>query len=177
METLGYGKSPGEDGLITVEFYEHFFDLVGADLLAGLNSAYELGRLSVSQRRGIITLLPKDDAELLLLQNWHPITLLNADYKIAVKAIARRIEPMLSKLVHRNQTGFIKERYIAENVRLISDIMEQTQVNNTPGILISVDFKKAFDSLEWSCIENHCLTSEFRVKFNVEFTRQAVNFS
>ena len=60
---------------------------------------------------------------------------------------------MLSKLVHRNQTGFIKERHIAENVRLISDIMEQTQVNNTPGILISVDFKKAFDSLEWSCIE------------------------
>ena len=81
METLGYGKSPGEDGF-TVEFYEHFFDLVGADLLAGLNRAYELGRLSVSQRRGIITLLPKDDAELLLLQNWRPITLLNADYKL-----------------------------------------------------------------------------------------------
>ena len=48
--------------------------------------------------------------------------------------------------------GFLKERYIGENVRLISDIMEQTQVNNTPGILISVDFKKAFDSLEWSRI-------------------------
>jgi hypothetical protein len=76
------------------------------------------------------------------------------DYKIASKAIARRIEPMLSKLVHPDQTGFIKGRYIGENVRLISDIMEQTQVNNTPGILISVDFKKAFDSLEWSCIQS-----------------------
>ena len=32
--------------------------------------------------------------------------------------------------------------------------MEQTQANNTPGILISVDFRKAFDSLKWSCIQN-----------------------
>ena len=32
--------------------------------------------------------------------------------------------------------------------------MEQTKVNNIPGILISVDFKKAFDSLEWSCIQS-----------------------
>ena len=52
---------------------------------------------------------------------------------------------MLSKLVHPDQTGFIKGRYIGENVRLISDIMSQTQVNNTPGILILVDFlKKSF---------------------------------
>jgi len=75
-------------------------------------------------------------------------------YKIASKAIARRIEPMLSKLVHPEQTGFIKGRYIEENLRLSSDIMGQTQVNNTPGILKSVDFKKAFDSLEWFCIQS-----------------------
>ena len=99
LETFENGKSPSEDGF-TVEFYKYFFDLVGADLLASLNRAYELERLSVSQRRGIITLLPKDDAELLLLQNGRPITLLNVDFKIASKAIARRIEPMLKKLVH-----------------------------------------------------------------------------
>ena len=74
--------------------------------------------------------------------------------KIASKAIERRNEPMLTKLVHPDQTGFIKGRYVGENVRLISDIMKQTRVNNTPGILISVDFKKAFDSLEWSCIQS-----------------------
>ncbi|KAL9954029.1 hypothetical protein ACROYT_G041517 [Oculina patagonica] len=153
LEAFQNGKSPGVDGL-TVEFYKHFFDLIGLDLLASLNRAYEFGRLSISQRRGIITLLPKEDAELLLLQNWRPITLLNVDYKIASKAIAMRIEPMLPKLVHPDQTGFVKGRYIGENVRLIFDIMEQTRVNNIPGILISVDFKKAFDSLEWSCIQS-----------------------
>ena len=58
---------------------------------------HEFGRSSVSQRRGIISLLPKEDAELLLLQNWRPITLLNVDYKIASKAIGRRIEPSTLK--------------------------------------------------------------------------------
>ena len=132
-ETFENEKSPGEDGF-TVEFYKHFFDLLGADLIASLKRAYDLVRLSVSRRRGIITLLPKDDAELLLLQNWRPITLLNVDYKIASKAIARRVKPMLSKLVHPDETGFIKGRYIGENVRLISDIMEQTRVYNNTGI-------------------------------------------
>ena len=137
LETFENENSPGEEGF-TVKFYRYSFELVGKDLLASQNGAYELGRLSVSQRRGIITLLPKDDSELLLLQNWRPITLLNVDYKIASKAIARRIESILSKLVHSDQTCFIKGRYIGGNVRLVSDIMEQTQANNTPGILILI---------------------------------------
>ena len=48
--------------------------------------------------------------------------LVNVDCKIATKAIARRIEPLLPNLVHTNQTGFIKGRYIGENITLIIDI-------------------------------------------------------
>ena len=89
------------------------------------------------------------------LYNWRPITLLNVDYKIASKAIAKRIEQLLNKLVHPDQTGIVKGRYIGENIRLISDIMEQTKkLNNYTGVLISVDFQIAFDSLEWSCIQS-----------------------
>jgi len=63
------------------------------------------------QCRGVITLIPKDHWDLLDLQNWRPITLLNTDYKIASKAIhvARRIETILPKLVHPDETDFMKE--------------------------------------------------------------------
>jgi len=55
-------------------------------------SAYTLekGQLSVTQRRGIIKLIPKKDVEPDLIRNWRPITLLNCDYKIAAKAIGNR---------------------------------------------------------------------------------------
>ena len=107
---------------------------------------------AISQHRGVITLIPKEEASLLELKNWRPVTLLNVDCKIASKAIAKRIEPILPLLIHADQTGFVKGRYIGENIRLITDGMEQlARKLNRSGILLSLDFQKAFDTLEWSC--------------------------
>ncbi len=119
-----------------------------------LNTAFEVGQLSISQRRGVITLIPKDYSDLVDLQNWRPITLLNTDYKIASKALATWIERILPKLIHPDQTGFMKGRYIGENLRLISDVMEYTKMEELTGVLVSVDFKKAFDTLEWLFIKS-----------------------
>ena len=48
----------------------------------------------------------------------------------------------------------MKGRYIGQNIRLINDIIQQTEQQKIPGILILLDFQKAFDSLEWSFIQN-----------------------
>ena len=68
-------KSPGEDGF-TKEFYQTFFDLLCKDLLNSYIEAFQQGSLSISQRRGTITLIPKEDINLTDLKNWRPITLL-----------------------------------------------------------------------------------------------------
>ena len=150
---LRRGKSPGEDGF-TVEFYQFFFELLGQELLDSINASYDDNELSISQRRGVITLIPKEDANLKDLSNWRPITLLNVDYKIASKAIATRIEKVLPLLINSNQTGFVKGRYIGENIRLINDMLEQTKAQDIPGILLLLDFRKAFDTVEWGFIQN-----------------------
>ena len=152
LRTFSLGKSPGEDGF-TVEFYNTFYEILGQDLVNSLNESYELGELSISQRRGVISLVPKEDSNLLLLSNWRPITLLNVDYKIASKTIAKRIENVLPKLIHMDQTGFIKGRYIGQNIRLLIDILDETKLQEIPGILLLLDFKKAFDTIEWSFIQ------------------------
>ena len=108
LKTFPAGKTPGDDGF-TVEFYNCFFDLVIRDLVNSFNAAYNVGELSISQRRGVITLVPKEDS----------ITLLNLDYKIASKVIAKRIEKFLPRIIHSDQTGFVKGRYIGQNIRLI----------------------------------------------------------
>ena len=98
--------------------------------------------------------MPKDKNNLTVLSNWWPITLLNVDYKILATAIAKRIELNLPKLVNSDQTGFIKGRYITQNARLLNDLMEFTHSNKLPGILLFIDFAKAFDTLEWPFIQH-----------------------
>ncbi len=51
----------------------------------------EKGELTVEQKRGIITLLPKKGKNRLFLENWRPISLLNSDYKVITKILAMRL--------------------------------------------------------------------------------------
>ena len=68
---------------------------------------------------------------------------------------------MLPKIINSDQKGLIKGRYIGENMRLISDIMAYTKAQNLSGILLSLDFKKAFDTLEWPYINKMLDTLNF----------------
>ena len=117
LASFADNKSPGEDGF-TKEFYQTFFDLIGKDLLNSYNDSFHKGSLSISQKRGSITLIPKGDVNLTDLKNWRPITLLNVDYKLLAKVLAKRMELLLPKLIHTDQTGFINGRYIGQNIRL-----------------------------------------------------------
>ena len=63
LMAFGNGKSPGGDG-VNVEFYKCFFDLFGQEFLDSVNAAYEGNELSVSQGRGVITLIPKEGFKL-----------------------------------------------------------------------------------------------------------------
>ena len=65
------------------------------------------------------------------------------------KALAKRIEKYLPKLINSDQTGFVKGRDIGQNIRLLSDIMEYLDAKKNSGLLLFIDFEKAFYSLEW----------------------------
>ena len=129
------------------EFYLRFWNNISGPLIDSLNYSVFVGELSIPQWQGIISLIPKKNKDPLLLKNWRPITLLNVDYKLATKYIARRLEKVLPHLIERDQTGYIKGRYIGENIRAISGIIEQHE--NKEGMILFLDFENAFDSLKW----------------------------
>ena len=93
----------------------------------------------------MITLLEKKDKDRAFITNWRPISFINVDVKIASKAIAGRIERILPDLIHPNQNGFIKGRSIQDGVRTIEDILEFAKLTDSSGILLAIDFEKAFD--------------------------------
>ena len=53
LETFQNNKAPGEDGF-TVEFYKFFFDLLGHDLVASFNVAYDANELSIHNEEGLL---------------------------------------------------------------------------------------------------------------------------
>lgn len=83
------------------------------------------------------------------MKNWHPITCLYVVDKIASGSIAERIKVHLDKIINRDQTGFIKGRFIWEYIRLIYDTIQYTVHKQIPGLLMLKDFEKAFDTISW----------------------------
>ena len=144
-------KSPGITGF-TAEFFKVFWKQLGYFVLLSINYSYRMEELSITQRQGIITCIPKENKPKHLLKNWRPLTLLDTVYKIASGTIANRLKSVINKLINKDQTGFIKGRYIGENTRLIYDLMSFTEENHIPGLLLLIDFEKAFDSLSWQFI-------------------------
>ena len=150
LRNMKNGKSPGNDGF-TIEFFKFFWPDHGHFILRSLNFAYINDCLSVTQKQGIITCIPKQ-TQIFFLKYWRPNSLLNVIYKLASSVIANRLKTVLNRIKNEDQKGFISGRFIGENIRLIYDILFETKEQNIPGSLLSIDFQQAFDSVSWKFI-------------------------
>ena len=59
-----------------------------------------------------------------------------------------RIKNLLQNLISNNQNAYVAKRFISEGSRLISDILEMTDILNMEGYLLTRDIEKAFDSVD-----------------------------
>ena len=110
---------------------------------------FDNGEMSFSQRLAVISLIHKN-GEKTLLKNYRPISLTNSDYKIIAFIFAKRLQKVISNLISKDSSAYIKGRYIGEHARLILDIFEYCDENDEDCILTFLDFEKAFDSVEWN---------------------------
>ena len=107
------------------------------------------------------------------MKNKRPISLLNTDYKILSGILAQRLKKVLPKVIGETQKGFLRDRYIGKNIRLVYDIMLELEIHNKKGLIILLDFEKAFDSLEctlyfsleWKCINKVLQRYNFGTNF------------
>ena len=151
IKNMKNNKSPGTDGF-PVEFYKFFWADIGKFLLYSFNESLQKGQLSLTQKQSIITCIPKGNKPREFLHNKRPISLLNVDYKILSGILAERLKNVLPEIIRQTQKGFLKNRYIGENIRLVYDIMSELNNRAKTGLILLLDFEKAFDSLEWNYI-------------------------
>ena len=163
--SLKNNKSPGYDGL-TSEFYQTFWPKINNLFMEMLEETYTIGELPDSMKKSILALIFKK-GDNYLLKNYRPISLSNYDYKILAFALAKRIQSVIKKLINNDQSAYIKNRFIGCNVRIICDIIEDADINDLPGLILCLDFEKAFDSLDW----NFMLKVFKKMNFGEKFIR------
>lgn len=160
LKKMKNNKSPGPDGF-TVEFFKFFWSNLRHFMFRSFKAGIRSNDLSVTQKQGVISILPKGDKPRENLKNWRPISLLNVSYKILSGCIAARIRKVLHTIIHEDQRGFMKDRFIGENTRLLYDVMQYTDQNKIPGQLLLIDFEKAFDSVSWKFISKSLVFFNF----------------
>ena len=84
-----------------------------------------------------------------MLQNYRPISLTNYDYKIIAFSLFARMQTVIYKLISNYQTAYIKSRSIGNNIKLVRDLIDYCEEFKIPGIILSLDFEKAFDTINW----------------------------
>ncbi len=101
----------------------------------------------------------------MFLKNWRLISLLNTDYKILTKILANRLKNVLPSIINTDQSGYLEGRFIGQNIRLQEEISFFTKFENKPGIILSIDFEKVFDSVNWHFLTKTLTNFKFGSKF------------
>lgn len=130
LSGMARGKAPGFDGL-PMEFYLRFWDVLGR------GSCYQFVVLGKSQRRGLITLTFKK-GDLHDPFNWRPVTLLNADYKVASHAISGRLLKVIHFVVAYNQTCGVPGRFIGDSVPFLRDVAHYVSTSGSSVAFLSL---------------------------------------
>jgi len=156
--------APGPDG-IPYKIYKELWDLLGIYIVEAWNFSVETGCLPPSHMESVLTLLPKEGKDSRFIKNWRPITLSNCDSKLITKALANRMAKVLEEVIDPSQTAYIPGRSVMDNLRTIFFSKEYCEKNKIDAVLISLDAKKAFDSVDHDYIRKILKVYGFGDKF------------
>ena len=126
---------------------------------------FESGQLNLDRLNyAIITLIPKE-AEAKHLKKFRPISLINCSFKVFAKALNNRLIKIADRLIRSNQTTFIKGRFILESVVAAHEIIHDIHRCNESGIILKLDYEKAYDRVSWGFIEEMIISRGFGAKW------------
>jgi len=138
-------KAPGYDGIST-DFFKIMWEVTKSDMLNILNEMFLEGTITDAQRKGLMVLIPKR-TEPRGLQDYRPLTLLNADYKLLTRIMANRMQPWLTTTLNQRQYCGMRGRTILDAVATVKDTIANAQYTKSPLCVMTLDFTAAFDNI------------------------------
>ena len=151
IKQLNKQKCPGLDG-IPIELYQEMIEDIKHPVHNVILKSIREKELSNSAKKGIISLLEKSGKDQLKINSWHPLSLLGCDFKIFTKILANRLSIVTPYIIHEDQSGFLKNRYIAQNLVNLSTVMEVANKEKMEAVIVAIDFEKAYDTVNWRAL-------------------------
>lgn len=146
-------KSPGPDGY-TSEFFKASWSVIGKDFTVAVQSFFSKGFLPKGLNSTILALIPKKDRAQ-EMRDYRPISCCNVLYKVISKIIANKLKGTLPQCISYNQSAFIKDRLLVENLLLATEIVKDYHKEDvSPRCAMKIDIAKAFDSVHWPFLLN-----------------------
>ena len=143
--------SPSPDGF-GPSFYKNFWTLLRDDVLHLFHGLHS-GQLDLDGLNcALLILLPKKEGAR-TADAFRPISLQNCPMKMFTKVLVNRLKPAIPIIVDADQTGFVHGRNIAENFVYAADLLSCCDKRKVRAVVLKLDFKKAFDSVEWSSLD------------------------
>ena len=164
MFKLNPNKAPGPDGLSS-GFFKAAWGILGEEVINSITHFFHSSFLPASANSTILTLVLKFPWASRIV-DYKPISCLNTLYKVISRLLVSRLKPILRDLIVPNQTTFVKDRLLVENIMLSSELVNGYHKNKAPKrITLKVDISKAFDTLLreflFSCLDALHLPSRF----------------
>ena len=171
IKELKLNKSPGLDGL-PGEFYKTLWPYFGKYLVGVFNECFDNDEVSHSQKQSVIRLIfKKRNKE--ELKNYRPI-----NFKIIAFTLANRLQNVIGKIISPDQTAYINNLFIGQNIRLVSDVIEFSNEKNLDGVLLSLDYEKAFDTAEhkfiFECLQLYNFGPDFIKWIKTLYTKSEI---
>ena len=111
----------GPDGMPPL-FYHHFWPIVKSIVIHTTLSFLNHGRAPPRFHDTHIVLIPKiKNPE--KVSDFRPISLCNVAYKVASKAVVNRMKVVLQDIISENQSAFVAECLIIDNVLVAHEVM------------------------------------------------------
>jgi Reverse transcriptase (RNA-dependent DNA polymerase) len=87
------------------------------------------------------------------VDNFRPISLINYSLKIISKILANRLSKIMDNLIDPSQTAYIQGTSILDNIVCAQKFLFQVRKTKAKGILLKLDFAKAFDKINWDYLQ------------------------